>query len=139
MESTIRLSPAQVNQQLAFLETELRRLRVMLEPAIGECVDLVQTEHPYIVMAKGVVGGEPIIRGTRIAVRDIVVRMNQGQTPAAIVEELEHLTLAQVHDALSYYYDHQTLIDEAISINADEDHWKAWLQSSSSLSTPTNT
>lgn len=33
--------------------------------------------------------------------------MRQGMTPEELVSEFPHLTLAQVYDALSYYYDHK--------------------------------
>jgi uncharacterized protein (DUF433 family) len=35
----------------------------------------------------------------------------QGMTPEELVAEFPHLTLASVHDALSYYYDHREEID----------------------------
>ena len=38
-----------------------------------------------------------------------------------LVRTFPHLTLAQVHDALSYYYDHQAEIDKEIQTNLSED------------------
>lgn len=47
------------------------------------------------------------IRGTRISVQDIYVAHELlGQTPDAIVADYPHLSLSQVHSALSYIYDH---------------------------------
>ena len=37
-----------------------------------------------------------------------------------------YMTLAQVHAALSYYYDHQTEFDDEIKRQCEEDH-AAWL------------
>ena len=77
-------------------------------------------EHPRIVRRPDISGGEPIIRGTRITVRHIVERVQAGQTVEDIVAALPHLTVAQVHDALSYYYDHQIEIDELIEKSRPE-------------------
>lgn len=48
------------------------------------------------------------IAGSRVRVQDIYAQAEVlGQTPEEIVEGLPHLTLAQVHAALSYFYDHR--------------------------------
>lgn len=41
--------------------------------------------------------------------------------PEELVRTFPHLTLAQVHDALSYYYDHQAEIDDEMGRNLSED------------------
>jgi len=38
----------------------------------------------------------------------------QGVTPEELVKEFSHLSLAQVYDSLSYYYDHKEEIDEEL-------------------------
>src|SRR3990170_2761544 len=54
-----------------------------------------------------VVGDRAYIAGTRVSVEDIYLRHEMGgQTPDEIVQSLPHLTLAQVHAALSYAYGH---------------------------------
>jgi uncharacterized protein (DUF433 family) len=46
------------------------------------------------------------VAGTRIRVQDIYALAEiHGLTPDQIVEQLPHLTLGQVHAALSYYFD----------------------------------
>lgn len=71
-----------------------------------------KTTHPYITRRKGVCGGKPIIKGTRIKVSQIVIYYEKmSYTPDAIVEAHPHITLAQVHDALSYYYENREEID----------------------------
>jgi uncharacterized protein (DUF433 family) len=48
------------------------------------------------------------IAGTRVRVQDVYALSEiQGKTPDEVVEALPHLTLAQVHAALSYYFDHR--------------------------------
>ena len=75
------------------------------------------TEHFYIVTDDAILGGEPIIRGTRTPVRAIVENWRMGVTPEEIANGLPHLTLAQVFDALSYYLDHQSQINRYIELN----------------------
>jgi uncharacterized protein (DUF433 family) len=48
------------------------------------------------------------IAGTRVRVPDIYAQAEiHGHTPEEIVEGLPHLSLGQVHAALSYLYDHR--------------------------------
>lgn len=66
-----------------------------------------KASHPYITRRAGTCGGKPIIVGTRMRVSQIAIEYEEMEmTPGAIVEAHPHLTLAQVHAALSYYYDH---------------------------------
>ena len=65
----------------------------------------VSREH--IEITPGVCGGKPRIAGTRIRVQDIYVWHElQGQSVDEIVSNLPHLALADVHAALSYFFDH---------------------------------
>ncbi|MFQ5787582.1 MAG: DUF433 domain-containing protein [Thermodesulfobacteriota bacterium] len=75
------------------------------------------TEHCYIVRNPAILGGEPIIKGTRTSVRAVVENWKVGLSPEEIVIHLPHLTQAQVFDALSYYSDHQKEIDTYIKEN----------------------
>lgn len=72
----------------------------------------------HIVRTSGICGGAPRINGTRITVDWIVGQMiYAGRTLDDIIEDYAHvpLTPAQIHAALSYYYDHQAQIEELIS------------------------
>ncbi len=77
----------------------------------------IRTEHRYIVRDEDILGGEPIIAGTRTPVRAIVEMWRLGVTPEEIPSHLPHLTLAQVFDALSYFSDHQAEIQGHIDRN----------------------
>ena len=80
-----------------------------------------KTRHPYIEHKKGVCGGKPVIVGTRIKVAQIAIEYERlGWTPDQIVDAHPHLRLAQVHDALSYYYENQKRLDA--DILADEQY-----------------
>ncbi|MBI1897716.1 MAG: DUF433 domain-containing protein [Acidobacteria bacterium] len=55
----------------------------------------------------GVCGGKACIAGHRVRVLDIVVwHEHQGMTPDEIVSHVPTISLADVHAALAYYFDH---------------------------------
>lgn len=70
----------------------------------------------YVVATPGTCGGKPRIAGHRIKVADVAVWHERlGRTPAQIVAEYPQLSLAKVHAALAYYYDHKAEIDADIA------------------------
>src|SRR5438093_2983680 len=76
--------------------------------------------HPYVERRPGVCGGEPVIVGTRFPIRSVVTNIYRlGMTPEEMVEAWPYLTLAHVHDALSFYHDHRSAIDRAIRENRE--------------------
>ncbi len=59
-------------------------------------------------------GGRPCIAGTGLRVIDIVIAtIFHHRTPGEIASDYE-ITLAQVHAALAYYYEHKTELDEDV-------------------------
>jgi len=82
----------------------------------------VMLEHPYVITDTQLVGGEPIIRGSKTTVRAIVELWRLGNPPEEIPQHLPHLHLAQIFDALSYYSDHQAEINRYIELNHVPDH-----------------
>jgi uncharacterized protein (DUF433 family) len=76
-----------------------------------------QTEHAYVERDDAILSGEPVIRGTRTPVRAVVELWRLGYAPEEAVNELPHLSLAAVFDALSYYSDHQEEINDYIERN----------------------
>ena len=70
-------------------------------------------KHSYISINKKIRDGEPVIARTGIRVFDIAIRHElMGMSPEDIIIALPHLTLSQVHAALSYYYDHKNEMDK---------------------------
>ena len=68
-----------------------------------------------IVATPGTCGGKPRIAGTRIKVRHVYEWVEKmGMTPRQIVDEYPHLTLAQIHAALAYYWSHRDEIQQEI-------------------------
>ena len=71
----------------------------------------------YIVSDESLLGGEPVIRGTKTPVRAIVELWRMGVLPDEIPMHLPHITLAQVFDALRYYAENQQEINQHIQAN----------------------
>jgi uncharacterized protein (DUF433 family) len=69
-------------------------------------------EYAYIVQTPDTCSGRPRIAGTRIAVEMIADWIiHQDLTPALVCQMHPHLSLAQIHSALAYYYDHTEEIE----------------------------
>ena len=70
------------------------------------------TPHPYIERRPEISQGKPVISGTRIKVSQVALETERlGWTPDQIIDAHPHLTLAQVHAALAYYYENQAELD----------------------------
>jgi uncharacterized protein (DUF433 family) len=66
------------------------------------------------------------LAGTRVRVQDIYVDSEvSGKSPEEIVAALPHLTLAQVHAALAYYFDHR---DEILDELRQDEHFVALMK-----------
>jgi uncharacterized protein (DUF433 family) len=77
----------------------------------------VQTEYPHIVRRPDVLGGTPVIAGTRLPVWQVVAACNRGISVDELVDTYPNLTRAAAHSALAYYWDHQEEIDAEIQEN----------------------
>ncbi len=79
-------------------------------------------DHPHVERKTGFRGGTPILRGTNFPVSAVVVYvLRHGMTPEELVQTFSHLTLAQVYDALSYYYDHREEMEPLVAERVGED------------------
>ena len=78
------------------------------------------TDHFHITITKDVSGGSAAIKGTRILVRNIAGYYLMGLTPEEIRRELPHLSLAQIFDALAYYFDHKEAVDRELERDREE-------------------
>ncbi len=69
----------------------------------------------FIVRTPGVCSGQPRIAGTRIKVKHVYTWVERmGMTPAQVVADYPHLTMAQAHAVLAYYWSHQIEIHQDI-------------------------
>ena len=74
---------------------------------------VLSTEH--IVATPGTCGGKPRISGHRIRVQDVAIWHERlGYSIEEIIAHYPQLTLAEVHAALAYYYDHRDEIQHDI-------------------------
>jgi len=78
--------------------------------------------YTHIVKEPGYCGGKAAIGDTRVRVNNVVWLHKEGRTPAEILESYPDLSLAQVHAALAYYYDH---VEEIEAEFAREDEAEA--------------
>jgi uncharacterized protein (DUF433 family) len=64
-----------------------------------------RTEHPHVIKGGGL-GGQPRIDDQRISVLQIFALHEAGETTEQILAGHPTLTPAEIHDAISYAYDH---------------------------------
>lgn len=74
--------------------------------------------YSHITKQPGVRGGKACIDDTRISVADVVAALKQGLSDRQIIERYPSLDLAQVHAAISYYYEN---LDELEANLAEDD------------------
>src|SRR5205085_10634715 len=72
-------------------------------------------DYPHIVSTPETCDGLPRIEGTRITV-NLIARevVRERRTPEEVLIAHPHLTLAQIHAALAYYFDHRAEVDAAL-------------------------
>jgi uncharacterized protein (DUF433 family) len=85
----------------------------MKSPTLVEIGSLI-TRSPDIK------GGSPRVAGTGVTVKRIAGWHSLGMTPEEIASDYGHLTLAQVHAALAYYYANRAEIDSDLAEEAAE-------------------
>jgi len=74
-----------------------------------------------IVRNPDVLGGEPIVRGTRLAVRHIALIWRERGDTHRVVAAFPLLSEADVHEALAYYAGHEVEIDNFIVTNPGQE------------------
>jgi len=58
--------------------------------------------RPRIVVDPKVLTGKPVVRGTRIAVEQVIDLLAQGWTEEQVLEEFDHLTHEDILACLAY-------------------------------------
>jgi len=74
----------------------------------------------FIAQTPGICGGRPRIAGTGVSVRRIAGWYKMGLTPDEIAAEIPHLSLAQVHAALTYYHANREEMEAEMAAEAAE-------------------
>ena len=76
---------------------------------------------PNIEIVEGAGGRSAVIRGTRIHIYILIGYLQIGETPETITKEIiPHISLAQVYEAIQYYFAHQAEIDKEREENTEE-------------------
>jgi uncharacterized protein (DUF433 family) len=106
-----------IAKRLSSLEEQIRELQVLLSSQTSPSPAETATDHPYVTRVETILGGEPIVKGTRTSVRAVAEYWKFGDTPEEIARKLPHLQLKQIFDALSYYAEHRQEIEHYIRLN----------------------
>ena len=78
-----------------------------------------KTLDAHIEMTQGIAGGKPRIAGRRITVQNVVMwHERMGKSIDEISEEHD-LDIADIHAALTYYFDHREEIDKTMRESDD--------------------
>jgi uncharacterized protein (DUF433 family) len=80
-----------------------------------------KTVYSHITKDSGVRGGHACIDQTRIAVVDIAAMLKRGQSAQEMLLAYPSLNLAQVHAAISYYYENTDEIEAEL---AEDEGWE---------------
>lgn len=93
----------------------MSRIEAMKTSTTPTCPAETSSLADYIVKTPGVCSGQPRIDGTRIKVKHVYTWVERmGMTPAQVVAEYPHVTMAQIHAALAYYWSHRGEIHQDI-------------------------
>jgi uncharacterized protein (DUF433 family) len=77
---------------------------------------MLEVSREHIEIDQGAGGPKPRVAGQRIRVQDVAIWHEKlGRSPDEIVHDYPTLTLADVHAALAYYWDHRDEIERAIA------------------------
>ena len=74
----------------------------------------IRTLDQHIEITEGIAGGKPRVAGHRITVEDIAIWHDRLGISVDEISSEYDLTLADVHAALAYYFDHRVEIDRSI-------------------------
>jgi uncharacterized protein (DUF433 family) len=83
-----------------------------------------KTVYSHVTKQPGVRGGRACIDETRIAVVDIVAMLKAGTSAEEMLLAYPALNLAQIHAAISYYYENNSEIEAELGEDSgsEEEH-----------------
>jgi uncharacterized protein (DUF433 family) len=83
---------------------------------MGPCaVQWDRRRERNIIQDEAICGGDPILKGTRIRVSDVVAQVEyQERVPEDVVSSFPALSVSDVYAALTYYYERPTQIRREI-------------------------
>lgn len=71
-------------------------------------------QFPRIIRDSRIQGGEPVVRGTRVPVRAVVVAWREYRNMPTMLEAYPRLTEQDITEALVYYEAHRREMDELL-------------------------
>ena len=71
--------------------------------------------YPHIETTPGIAGGRPRVAGRRITVADVAVWHERLRLSPDEISAGYDLSLAEVHAALAYYFDHRDAVDRSLA------------------------
>jgi len=75
-------------------------------------MSIAATRYEHIVLDEK---GVPMIGGTTMKVVELIAeRLGYGWSPEELHFQHPHLSMAQIHSALAYYFDHQEELDNDV-------------------------
>lgn len=80
-----------------------------------------RTAEPRIVRDPRIVGGEPVVAGTRVPVRSIILAVQAGDPPGVIHRSFPTLPGGGLEAAVAYYADHREEVDRLIALGQPDD------------------
>jgi len=91
-----------------------------METNMRKALKSAETGHFHIDINKGICGGNPIIKGTRVSVASIAGFYIMGLGAEEIQRQIPHRTLAPVYDAIAYFLDHRDDIAQQVQKDMEE-------------------
>ena len=70
----------------------------------------VTIHHPHVEVREDLLGGSPVVRGTRVPVRRLWMWLMKGVKVETLIKRYPQLGPARVLDALAFSYDNQDII-----------------------------
>ena len=75
---------------------------------------------PRIVRDPKILHGEPVVQGTRVSVRAVVLALRYDGSLNEVARHFPHVERSALEEALAYYEAHRAEIDEYIRANQDD-------------------
>lgn len=71
----------------------------------------VRVPHPHVEASPDILGGSPVVRGSRVPVRRLWAWHRRGITVETLLKRYPQLGPASILDALSFAYDNYELVE----------------------------
>jgi hypothetical protein len=84
--SEVAVDTQRVARQIGLLQEQLAQLQRLVTPQPSPAG--ASTDHPHITWVESILGGEPIITGTRTPVRAVVEHWKFGDAPEEIARTI---------------------------------------------------